>query len=71
MNNVAMHELNAILKRCTSTMVGGYAIRRLRAPNIDWRGKIESNDVDIVVMHPNADQVKGQFERSEYSEYTR
>lgn len=37
-----MHELDFVQKGCTSMICGGYR-----------RGKPESNDVDIVITHPN------------------
>lgn len=43
MNSVVMHELDALLSGCTSTIVGGYR-----------RGKPQSNDVDIVITHTDA-----------------
>lgn len=45
-----------------SRRVSEYAIRRLHTPNFFGRyrrGKSESNDVDIVITHTDADKVKG------------
>ncbi|KAF9529665.1 DNA polymerase mu [Crepidotus variabilis] len=56
MHRVVMKELQEIQKGCISTIVGGYR-----------RGKSGSNDVDIVITHPDlksgADMVKGLCKR--------
>jgi len=52
MHDAVMEHLEQIQPGCLSTVVGGYR-----------RGKLESNDVDIVISHPHlqsgGDQVKG------------
>ncbi|TBU40726.1 Nucleotidyltransferase [Dichomitus squalens] len=48
MGRVVITELNNLEPGCVSTIVGGYR-----------RGKRESNDVDIVLTHPDASKVKG------------
>ena len=55
---VVMAELDKLVPGCVSTIVGGYR-----------RGKPESNDVDIVFTHPDAEAVKNlckRFVRSLY-----
>jgi len=52
MCEVVMKELNVIQPGCSHMIVGGYR-----------RGKPESNDVDIVITHPEADKVKGLCQR--------
>ncbi|KAJ6589871.1 hypothetical protein DFH09DRAFT_976338 [Mycena vulgaris] len=56
MHDIVMAELEKLRPDCLSTIVGGYR-----------RGKVESNDVDIVITHPTlvsgSDQVKGLGER--------
>ncbi|KAF8178646.1 hypothetical protein K438DRAFT_1726271 [Mycena galopus ATCC 62051] len=52
MHDIVMGELAKLRAGCMSTVVGGYR-----------RGKVESNDVDIVITHPTltsgSDQMKG------------
>lgn len=63
-----MKELEAIQPGCTHTIAGGYDPSVLfrvvdsdrRYPYSYRRGKPESNDIDIVVTHPNADQKRIQ-----------
>ncbi|CDO72628.1 hypothetical protein BN946_scf184985.g47 [Trametes cinnabarina] len=52
MGRAVMHELNELEPGCVSTIVGGHR-----------RGKPESNDVDIVFTHPDAEKVKGLCKR--------
>ncbi|KAI0333302.1 Nucleotidyltransferase [Cubamyces sp. BRFM 1775] len=52
MGRVVMRELDELEPGCVSTIVGGYR-----------RGKPESNDVDIVLTHPEAAKVKGLCKR--------
>ena len=64
--STVMTELEAIQPGCTHTIVGGCdpllpfhaEDPDLYCPSSYRRGKPESNDVDIVVTHPNADQKK-------------
>jgi len=59
-----MKELEAIQPGCTHTIAGGFdplLLFHIDDPDLCYpssyrRGKPESNDVDIVVTHPNADQ---------------
>jgi DNA polymerase mu len=48
MHQIVMAELDHIQKGCVSTIVGGYR-----------RGKPESNDVDIVITHPDSRKAAG------------
>ncbi|TFY63526.1 hypothetical protein EVJ58_g3189 [Rhodofomes roseus] len=52
MGRIVMAELDELEPGCVSTIVGGYR-----------RGKPESNDVDIVFTHPDAEVVKGLCKR--------
>lgn len=52
MGRVVMTELDELEPGCVSTIVGGYR-----------RGKAESNDVDIVLTHPDGERVKGLCKR--------
>lgn len=52
MGRVIMAELDEFEPGCVSTIVGGYR-----------RGKQESNDVDIVLTHPDGERVKGLCKR--------
>ncbi|KAI0800345.1 Nucleotidyltransferase [Fomes fomentarius] len=52
MGRVVMKELDELEPGCVSTIAGGYR-----------RGKLESNDVDIVFTHPDAAKVKGLCKR--------
>uniref|UniRef100_A0A0W0FVE5 DNA polymerase n=1 Tax=Moniliophthora roreri TaxID=221103 RepID=A0A0W0FVE5_MONRR len=49
MRDIVMDELGKIKKGCVCTITGGYR-----------RGKQESNDVDIVLTHPDLDSGKGE-----------
>jgi len=48
MYEVVIKELNVVQPGCSHMIVGGYR-----------RGKTESNDVDIIITHPDANKVKG------------
>ncbi|KAH9856763.1 Nucleotidyltransferase [Lenzites betulinus] len=52
MGRVVMRELDELQPGCVSTIAGGYR-----------RGKLDSNDVDIVFTHPDANKVKGLCKR--------
>ncbi len=70
MGRVLMDELDEFEPGCVSTIAGGYAVFIYISPQCPThlrfsfrRGKLESNDVDIVFTHPDASKVKGLCKR--------
>ena len=67
---VIKEELEDLEPGCVSTIVGGYAmllvalqLRLIHIVRRYRRGKLESNDVDIVFTHPDGTKVKGLCKR--------